>query len=305
MLLTLCPHCKAQFKVTPDQLNIRQGRVMCGRCRHVFNAFQSLERVDSAFLPQPEPALRIPAPQGLQNYEATPDASPPAAITGVSPPEIITSLQEEQAPVVNSRDEEIPEPQRAAEKPRPQEQIAPTTTGPYPETTASVADAIDWIQPGGHRAWRVGVLLLAIVLAGQAAYFFRSPIVSSYPEVRPYFSVACEWLSCTLPWNRDDNALKVESSDLIEEIGKPGRFLLTAIISNRAKTVQDYPYIELTLSDTNNQTLARRVLQPRDYLGRPVRRDEGMAPGSESSLNLSLEASNSRAAGYHLLLFYP
>jgi predicted Zn finger-like uncharacterized protein len=306
MLLTICPHCKAQFKVTPDQLNVRQGRVMCGRCRHVFNAFQSLERVDSAFLPKPEPALRAPAHQGLPTDEAARNSSPPTAFEGVSPHETTESLQEEQGPVELSHDEEIPAPERVAEKTRPQEQVAPATSAPYPETTASVSDEIDLIQRGGgHRAWRLGVLLLAIVLAGQAAYFFRSHIVSSYPEVRPYFSAACEWLSCTLPWNRDDNALKVESSDLIEEIGKPGRFLLTATISNRAKTVQDYPYIELTLSDTNNQTLTRRVLHPRDYLGRPVRRGEGMAPGRESSLNLSLEASNNRAAGYHLLLFYP
>jgi len=306
MLLTICPHCKAQFKVTPDQLNVRQGRVMCGRCRHVFNAFQSLERVDSAFLPKPEPALPTPAHQGLPTDDATPAASPPAAFASVSPQAIINSPEDEQTPVVDSRDEEIPAPERTAEKPRHQEQVAPATSVPYPETVASASDDIDLIQPrDGHRAWRLGVLLLAMVLAGQAAYFFRSPIVSSYPEVRPYFSAACEWLACSLPWNRDDNALKVESSDLIEEIGKPGRFLLTAIISNRAKTVQDYPHIELTLSDTNNQTLTRRVLQPRDYLGRPVRHGEGMAPGSGSSLNLSLEASNSRAAGYHLLLFYP
>jgi predicted Zn finger-like uncharacterized protein len=305
MLLTICPHCKAQFKVTPDQLNIRQGRVMCGRCRHVFNAFQSLERVDSAFLPKPEPALRVPTHQGLPTDDATRDASPPATFESASPLAIIESRQEQQAPVVDSRDEQIPAPKRAAEKPRFHEQVAPATSAPYPESDAAVPDDIDLIKPGGHRAWRLGVLLLAIVLAGQAAYFFRSPIVSSYPEARPYFSAACEWLSCALPWNRDDNALKLESSDLIEEIGKPGRFLLTAVISNRAKTVQDYPYSELTLSDTNNQTLTRRVLQPRDYLGRPVRRDEGMAPGSESSLNLGLEASNSRAAGYHLLLFYP
>ena len=45
MLLTTCPNCSAQFKVQPEQLNVRQGRVMCGRCRNVFNAFQSLTRV--------------------------------------------------------------------------------------------------------------------------------------------------------------------------------------------------------------------------------------------------------------------
>ena len=46
MLLTICPNCSAQFKVQPEQLNVRQGRVMCGRCRQVFNAFQSLTRVE-------------------------------------------------------------------------------------------------------------------------------------------------------------------------------------------------------------------------------------------------------------------
>ena len=54
MLLTTCPNCQAQFKVSPDQLNVRSGRVMCGRCRHVFNSFESLQRIDST-LGDPEP----------------------------------------------------------------------------------------------------------------------------------------------------------------------------------------------------------------------------------------------------------
>ena len=107
MLLTICPHCKAQFKVTPDQLNIRQGRVMCGRCRHVFNGFQSLERVDSAFLPKPDPAPSAPAHQGLRTDDATRDASPPPdAFENVLPHATIESLEEEHGPVVDSIDEE-------------------------------------------------------------------------------------------------------------------------------------------------------------------------------------------------------
>ena len=48
MLLTTCPTCGAQFKVQTAQLNVRQGRVMCGRCRNVFNAFESLQRHQQA-----------------------------------------------------------------------------------------------------------------------------------------------------------------------------------------------------------------------------------------------------------------
>src|ERR1700687_3176744 len=44
MLITACSHCHARFRVTPLQLNQKQGQVRCGRCRNVFNGFESLER---------------------------------------------------------------------------------------------------------------------------------------------------------------------------------------------------------------------------------------------------------------------
>src|SRR5258706_7927374 len=44
MLITTCTHCLARFRVTPQQLNAKQGQVRCGRCRTVFNGFEALER---------------------------------------------------------------------------------------------------------------------------------------------------------------------------------------------------------------------------------------------------------------------
>jgi len=299
MLLTTCPSCEAQFKVTPEQLNIRQGRVMCGRCRNVFNAFQSLERVDSAFLPLADPADATAAEPSPEAYSPSLPAAPETHA-----PEVETTA-DEPMPVLEegTPHDETPrlEPVKEERPPAKAAYVAEQRMAALP------ADEYQFVSPDSrpHWIWRLGVVVLVLGLAGQTVYFFRTAIVSNYPETRPYLSKACEWLSCALPWNRDENALKVESSDLIEEIGAPGRFLLTATISNRAKTVQDFPHIELTLTDTNNQTLARRVLQPKDYLGRPLQRDEGMAPASETSLNLRLEASSSRAAGYHLLLFFP
>jgi predicted Zn finger-like uncharacterized protein len=80
MLLTTCSNCGAQFKVLPEHLNVRQGRVMCGRCRHVFNAFESLKRVEdeppsfTATMP-----LSAIAPSALSpDTAATPVASPAA-----------------------------------------------------------------------------------------------------------------------------------------------------------------------------------------------------------------------------------
>ena len=41
-MLTRCPHCQTAFRVTSEQLKLRQGQVRCGECRGVFNALESL-----------------------------------------------------------------------------------------------------------------------------------------------------------------------------------------------------------------------------------------------------------------------
>src|SRR6187397_2349425 len=44
MLITTCVLCRARFRVTPQQLNARQGQVRCGNCQQVLNGFEALER---------------------------------------------------------------------------------------------------------------------------------------------------------------------------------------------------------------------------------------------------------------------
>ena len=38
---TRCPGCKTIFRVTPEQLALRDGQVRCGHCRHVFDGRRS------------------------------------------------------------------------------------------------------------------------------------------------------------------------------------------------------------------------------------------------------------------------
>lgn len=42
MILARCPACATTFRVRPEQLRARQGRVRCGRCQHAFNALETL-----------------------------------------------------------------------------------------------------------------------------------------------------------------------------------------------------------------------------------------------------------------------
>ena len=287
MLLTTCPNCQAQFKVSPDQLNVRSGRVMCGRCRHVFNSFESLQRVDSTLgEPPPEPpelsrdslAADEPAPL-LVDIPPAPAPQPAAIDLGgpVSVPAFLDASQPARPPESN-------------------------TLSPYRNAPLLPREAA---APTRSVGWTFLVVIAAAALLTQVSYVWRTEIVTQYPPLRPHFEKACEWAGCSLSWGRDPAQLKVESSDLIEELGAKGRYLLTATIANRANVVQDYPHLELSLTDVNNQTLARRVLSPDAYLGKASGRAEGLGAGASAQVTVRIDSQLPNAAGYHVELFFP
>jgi predicted Zn finger-like uncharacterized protein len=284
MLITTCRHCGARFRVTPQQLNAKQGQVRCGSCQSLFNGFESLERhpdddTGTRLLAarEAERARQIqemPAADGIETLQGAEEATPAA-----DPPAPETPAERDTEPIPSAR---------------PQRQIRPDLTIPLPPRRDPPA-----------RAWRFGVALMLIVLAAETAYAYRGPIAQRYPVTRPWLESACLRLACNVPWSREDALLKLEDSELLEVPGKPQEIALGARIRNLAGVAQEYPHIELTLTDLTGQAAVRRVLRPTDYLGRPLNGTEVMAPGSEISVQLRLETPRIKATGYELLLFYP
>ena len=65
-MVTSCPACTTTFRVTPEQLKVRQGKVRCGKCRGVFDAFKSLATLAD------EPAIeRLPLEPPAANASAS------------------------------------------------------------------------------------------------------------------------------------------------------------------------------------------------------------------------------------------
>jgi len=281
MLITTCGHCSARFRVTPQQLNAKQGQVRCGSCHGVFNGFESLERLPDDDTGARLLAAREAAERAVRNEPAT--APPPSS--DVELPDLETLDIPEEAPAP------APEPPAPA---RVQRLLRPDLTLPAPPRPKPPA-----------RAWRFGVALVLVVLAAEATYAYRAPLAQRYPVLRPWLESACAAVGCGIPWSRDEQLLKLEDSELLEVPGKPQEIALGARIRNLASVAQEYPHLELTLTDLTGQAAIRRVLRPTDYLGRPVTGQEVMAPGSEIAVQLRLETPRIKATGYELLLFYP
>ena len=334
MLLTTCPNCSAQFKVQPEQLNVRQGRVMCGRCRGVFNAFQSLMRVADDELagevveaptptPPPTPPLSseplpdltdalflreepLPLSQDFTQTDFASDVRLAAELTQPTPP-FSPPLSSRNVGFDDSKPlEDLSDsvPPSVSLLPAAHEESTAATTGDNP-LLAPVMGYRQSVKPTRARLWTVGAVLLMCGLTAQFAYAFRSTIIQSFPQTRPAYMTACEWAGCNLTWGRDDGAIRIEASDLIELPGKTGRILLTATLVNRGTARHDLPSLELKLTDNANQVILSRVLLPGEYLGRAPTKDESLAPNVEIYVNLSFELTpRAQASGYGVRAFY-
>jgi predicted Zn finger-like uncharacterized protein len=156
--------------------------------------------------------------------------------------------------------------------------------------------------------WALAALLALTALGGQVVFSYRAELAAQVPGARPSLEQACRLLGCQVALPRRPELMSIESSDLQADSRREGIIILNAVLRNRARFAQDYPALELTLTDEGDRPLLRRVLAPRDYLDpvrAPLALTEGIAPGGEASLRIYLDSSRSRATGYRLYLFYP
>jgi hypothetical protein len=157
-------------------------------------------------------------------------------------------------------------------------------------------------------AWALSALIALAALAIQAALYFRTEVAVLWPDARPKLVEFCAALNCRVGLPRHPELMSIESSDLQADRRRDGLIVLNAVVRNRAAFAQEYPSLELTLTDAADQAVARRVLRAPEYLG-PPRADEtvarGIAGGAEALVRVYFDTGALRASGYRLYLFYP
>lgn len=149
----------------------------------------------------------------------------------------------------------------------------------------------------------VGAMLLALLLGLQWALAQRSMIAARLPALAPMMSAALAPFGLRVGLPRDLESLTIESFEL-QASASPGVLAMSALLRNRADYGVQWPSMQLTLTDSANRVLVRKVLGPDDYL-RESRGGEGLPPRAEWPVRLALEANDLQPAGYSVILFYP
>jgi len=278
-LLTRCPSCDTTFRVHAPQLSARGGRVRCGKCSLIFDALTQVVEEDSA----------------------TPEVGPSPQLALFDPARLAAEARD--AAAARAREAKVRSAPRSSTPAAPR--VRRTTT-PTPDEAAFLATRRE--RSRFIVLWSLLALLALIVLAAQVAVHFRTELVLHAPQFRPQLQIVCEMLGCRVHLPREPDLIGIESSELRFDQQRDSIIRLTALVRNRAPFPQEFPALELTLTDEKDRPVARRVLLPADYLGAKdtqARLAGGIAPGAEEVINVEIELLGLRAAGFRLYLFYP
>ncbi len=325
-MATRCIACGTIFRVVQDQLKVSEGWVRCGRCDEVFNALESLFDLERESPPPWQPGM---APQAARE---TSDAEQGAA--DLDEDDRIASrffaphqedVEHTPAEAVDERDRtDFADAQFNLEL-LAEEDDAMATTIPIAASNApsrrrktrrerKPKPAADepgfvrhaqrqerWQSPAMRTALSSAAVFLLIALTLQVANQFRDLAAARHPSLRPWLVAWCGLSGCQIEQPRRIEDVTVENSALARATAEPDTFKLTVTLRNRGTLALRMPSIDLSLTDTSGQLVARRVLRPAEFT--PVRTT--LPPGTDTALELTLSTGTSRVAGYTVEAFYP
>jgi len=281
---TRCPGCSTIFRVSPEQLAIRDGQVRCGHCRTVFDGVASMVSL---------------APQQVAERDASgydPISHGPATVTLRSSQSLQPAGTESARPVGTT-----------AESPGEAAVTDDGTTVIDPEI--AYASRFAWPEKERRRippsVYAVGVPLLVVLIIGQAAFHYRDAIAAQWPGTRTALSGLCGLVGCDVRPLKEIGALSIEASDLQADPAHKGLLVFSATVRNRAPYALAYPMLELTLTDTQEHVVVRRAFAPAEYVNGTSDAASGIASNSELAVKLFIDASATTQAGYQISMFYP
>ncbi len=194
---------------------------------------------------------------------------------------------------------------------REAEQQAPEVQQTGDELDAGDAPIPSFVKQAQRKAWWnkpavrfvMGMLLifLPLSLALQVAVQERNTLVAWKPQWRPAFESMCLLLRCELAPRRDIASVVLTGSSFHQE-AQAHRYQLGLSIQNQGALAVATPAVELTLTDTQDQVLVRKVFTPQE-IGAP----EELAARSEwnGTLPLQTQGLNLPVSGYRVMAFYP
>jgi predicted Zn finger-like uncharacterized protein len=309
-LATRCSACGTVFRVVPDQLRVSEGWVRCGRCTQVFNALESLVDLETGMPRRSGVGL---APLVEESPDGDFEFAQPAAKPGAPP---LPPMPPPAAPPPSSRisaSQQLDPPSAAGDTESLTTQLdsvaeffEDSQATEKPSFVRSAERAERWRSRPVRLALLVVAVLAAVGLVAQIGIEYRERLAARMPVLRPVLEQACAPLGCVVGAARAIESLAVESSGLVR-VEKSNIYRLQVTLRNRDTLQLAVPALDVTLTDSQGDLIARKVLR----LAELGASQATIGAGRELSVQATLQASAGTdgavqpIAGYTIELFYP
>jgi hypothetical protein len=155
-----------------------------------------------------------------------------------------------------------------------------------------------------NAGWMACAVLLAGLLSAQVLVAERDRWALALPAARPVLAALCAISGCALGPPQQIEAVVIESSSFAKVRADVYKLVFT--IKSVGVTDIAAPSLELTLTDTQDRPLLRRVLDGAEYGASKA----ALHPGADINASIALQVSGlgeggENIAGYRLLAFYP
>jgi predicted Zn finger-like uncharacterized protein len=323
-LYTRCPNCLTVFVVGAEQLKAAHGNVRCGTCLASFDAIPQLSDgpppVPETTQSEEHRAVEAAgdARSAAERLNSTLDAVRAAAsfdervAAEVEPVIEADAIEAESSPEETaSESTQIEETAASEHSQGSDEQHTGKTMSVLDVQAKSEDESLPAVlrEDVAERAARAdarrrnlgyGIAALALLLLLALQYFFFMPedAIRRYPQFRGAIELVCEQFGCVLPERRDPSRIRVISRDVRVHPRYEGVLQIKATLANAANFRQPYPRVRFTLFNVNGQTIATRVFQPAEYLGRPVAASARLRPQTPFQVELDVLAPEEAAVSF-------
>lgn len=160
-----------------------------------------------------------------------------------------------------------------------------------------------WRKPLVRGALSFMSLVLGMSLLGQWVYVDRDRLAAQLPDLQPILLTFCGVVKCEIQPLKRIQALSVDSVGF-HQLGKE-TYRLSFTVKNSSVLPLAFPSVELTLTDSQDAPVYRRVFPSKDLGATGGEIAAGADWSGVVALQVNSEAAAQRVLGYRLLVFYP
>jgi predicted Zn finger-like uncharacterized protein len=240
-------------------------------------------------------------------FGSSPEFASSDWVNSVHPPSPETTTEASNSLEIDALDAELGYG-KTPQAPQADDLYALTEPAPTPTFVRQAQQAQRWRSPWMRAGLCAVAFFLCIAGILQIVLYERDRIVAMHPRMHSSLTDLCRTVGCTIGPLKNIENIVVDASSFnkIRGDSKNELYKITLNLKNNGPLPVALPHIELSLNDTQDQTIVRRVLNPADVGALQfVLSARGEFNGSATVQIDTAQLGGSRVAGYRIWAFYP